>query len=249
MAQAALLADSLFSRIIDSYNKDEIPEFLLVRYKQDADKVMKQNRYCGEFLMGLIEGLRHNRIGVINHYHAAIKLCDIFEAHHNFVHAFISAYDYESGKNAVVASIRTINLSDPEEVDGAATNAFLYGMIEDAIRLQKTLKKLQGRYFNEQFLNALEKLKELNVQNLPTVLMQVYNELARYRIITYAARLNMHMLYGDVHMEYVFTVNENDVERVAECQDSINQALAQYELDHDLEPLPIWFRLIRRALS
>ena len=246
MAQPASLTTSLFPRIVESYHSGKVADFTLCRYEEDARKIMQSNRYDGEMVMGLIEGLRHNLEGVRAHYRAATALRDEFITHHNFINAFANAYDYRAAREAVVASIRTMDPSNPSDVEDASSSAFLYGLVDEALRLQSDLRKLRGDRENTESIQAVEDLHALNIPDLPGILLLAYDEIAKHKLILFKATLNLSELYGEQYAEYVLTVNECPVEQLARCQEAVYQALTRYELEHNLPPLPFGIRLIRR---
>lgn len=243
MAQPELLTDSLLSRIFQAYEKKgEVPVFTLNRYEDDAKKVLKQDRYAGELLLGMIAGLRRDADAVGKHYKTAAHLANSLATHHNFVHAFERANDYSAAKAAVLASLETLDKSAPADLDHVSANALFYGLVDEAVQLRDKLKKLKSKEDTDFFFEGVQAAAIPHLQDL---LMAVYAVLAQHElIITRRATLSQ-QLYGSNFFEYVFSVLENDAAKLAQYQYEVCEAVAAYEVKHNLASSPVSFRLER----
>lgn len=243
MAQPELLTDSLLPRIFQAYEKKgETPVFTLNRYEDDAKKVLKQDRYAGELLLGMIAGLRRDADAVGKHYKTAAHLANSVATHHNFVHAFERANDYSGAKAAVLASLETLDKSSPEDLELVSDNALFYGLVDEAVQLCDKLKKLKSKEDANLFLEGVQAAAIPHLQDL---LMAVYAVLARHKLIITRRATVLQQLYGSSFFEYVFSVLEKDAAKLAQHQYEICEAVAAYEVEHNLTSSPVSFQLER----
>lgn len=244
-----LITDSLVRRLNDCYNQLNVPDLKLIRLEEDALKLREQDRAAGEMVLGLIAGLRADKDQVHRHYDAAKYFGDQFFIHRNFSVALAGARDYQASLKALQDAIRTVDVTNPTELSFLCTSAVLFGLTEVIMEMRDKLKLLQGSNFDESFLPSIEKLQQLNIRDLHEQVMLVLGILGSHGVQVYEIAVNVSPLYHEEYAEYVIQISEQDSERLAQYQIEIYDAVAQYEINHDLPSQPIGFRLVQREPS